>query len=414
MCDLVSGQVIVTRPRADGAAADVATGALSRVLERYHGTQMASLDELLAQPPDPAWGGSSYSNPSPGYYNLPFKVELLNVDKGAELSFVEDLGIEYFDSVLSNLHAVWELAKDANQRLSASPNWRLHPAAGVGEAVSDPFQVSSSHRSYLKMIGLHTSGSQEAAGITVAVLDNGFDSNFWQSAPAPVPVAGGLDLIPQDVSTLGHGTLVSALVALSAPGADVIPVRMAGQMSTEWDTLHALTRAVQLGAHVVTLSYRQILKSEVPCATCGLVRTAARSEVFAKMLAWASDGGKRAIVAAAGNDASPKVVLPAAYRGSIPIAALDSSGTSLWSESNWDGANQLGVLALPGEGVAEAITTGDFYSGTSFATAYAAALYAVAMGRYKTTDASVVTTILRSSAVATLSNASVPYLKKVV
>jgi hypothetical protein len=184
---------------------------------------------------------------------------------------------------------------------------------------------------------------------------------------------------------------------------------MAGQESTEWDALHALACAVNIGAHVVTFSYRQILAADNPCRLCGLVRTAARSEVFAKMIDWTSNGGSRAILAAAGNDGVGSVARPAAYQGAIPIAALDSGGSALWSGSNWDVANHLYVLAVPGENVASG-TSGALYSGTSFATAYAAALYAVAMRRNLTTDAAQISRVLTASSSGTVSNARIPVL----
>jgi hypothetical protein len=114
--------------------------------------------------------------------------------------------------------------------------------------------------------------------------------------PAPVPVKAGQDLIVGDSSTSGHGTLVAALIASSAPGAEVIPVRMAGQKSTQWDALYALARAVQLSANVVNLSYREYFAGDEKCCNCGMIRSAARSEVFASLIAWASDGGRRAIL----------------------------------------------------------------------------------------------------------------------
>jgi hypothetical protein len=185
---------------------------------------------------------------------------------------------------------------------------------------------------------------------------------------------------------------------------------MAGKESTEWDALHALARAVQFRAQIVTFAYRQILAVDNPCKLCGLVRRAARSEVFAKMVDWASDGGSRAILAAAGNDGIGSIARPAAYKGAIPIAALDSRGTALWSASNWDAANKLDVLALPGEDVASG-TSGALYSGTSFATAYAAALYAVAMGRNFIKDAAQISKVLTAFSSGTVSCATVPFLK---
>jgi len=412
MCDFVGGQVVVTRPRGDGPAAAVALAALRAISERYEVRLLQNLDTLMEQPLPAAQKVEGHERRPEGkwvFSRPPFHVELAKVPDGEELSFVDELRGVYFDFALSDTRTIADLVHNRNQQLHASPNWKLHTAAGTPEAVPDPFTISGNHPTYLRQVGLDTAKPGEAAGITVAVLDNGFDSTFWPGSPTPSPVAAGQDLISGDASTSGHGTLVAALIAESAPGADVIPLRMAGQESTEWDALHALAHAVQLGAHVVTFSYRQILAVDNPCHVCGLVRRAARSEVFAKMIDWASDGGSRAILAAAGNDGIGSIARPAAYQGAIPIAALDARGTALWPASNWDAANKLDVLALPGEDVASG-TSGALYSGTSFATAYAAALYAVAMGRNSIKDAAQISKVLTASSSLTASNAKVPVL----
>lgn len=412
MCDLVEGQVIVTRPRGDGPAASASLRALDSLVERYRARVLYSLDDLLDQYQtieDSQWREHDSEGDS-GFRRTPFHLELANIEPGTELSFVDELRGAYLDIILKDPKAIAELVRDRKQLLHASPNWRLYTAAGTPEAVSAPFTIGSNHFAYLRQVGLDTAALNEASGITVAVLDNGFDSNFWQGAPSPVPIAPSVDLIPGDASSSGHGTLVAALVASSAPGADVVPIRMAGQESTEWDALLALAHAVRLGAHVVTFSYRQILAVDTPCKLCGVLRTAARSEVFAQMIDWASDGGTRAILAAAGNDGIGSVARPAAYKGALPVAALDSRGTALWSDSNWDAANHLDVLALPGEDVATG-TSGAQYSGTSFAVAYAAALYAVAMGRSSIRDAAQISKALIAGSSSAVCNASVPFLK---
>jgi hypothetical protein len=77
-----------------------------------------------------------------------------------------------------------------------------------------------------------------------------------------------------------------------------------------------------------------------------------------------------------------------AYSRAIPIAALNQSGNDLWVSSNYDSTNPR-ILAMPGETVAS-ISSGGTYSGTSFATAYAAALFATARDRWHLTDATAV------------------------
>lgn len=412
MCDFEAGQLIVMRPIGDGPAAIAALRTLQSTAERYGAHRRADLDGLLASFPPPAWHAPSKSDQphtSRQSVRKPFYVELMSVPEGAELSVAEEIRNEFLDAAATDEKALREISSSRYQRLHVSPNWRMYTTTGTPEIVSGPFTLVN-HHAYLKRVGLDTAAPGEAQGITVAVLDNGFAAHFWSGAPSPPPVAAGQDLIPSDTSTAGHGTLVAALIAASAPGANVVPIRMAGTESTEWDTLHALAKAVQIGAHVINLSYRQILGADQPCPLCGLVRTAARSEVFATMVDWASDNGKRSILAAAGNDGIGSIARPAAYKGAHAIAALDSQGTGLWSRSNWDGSRQHEVLALPGENVAADAAGGPTYSGTSFATAYATALFAVGMGRYSTTDASVVIKNLLKSSPTTILHTRVPSL----
>jgi len=411
MCDFAGGQAIALWPR-EGPAAGVAWRALESVLKQYGGRVRRNLDNFPGGAAPPVWKGgapSRLSDRGRKFLTSPFQVYLLSVPHGEELSFVEQVRGAYVDEAVRDADAVRQLA-DRDQRLAVSPNWRLHPAAGVPEAVTAPFALGANHAEYLKRIGLMNASANDAAGITVAVLDNGFDPAFWLKAPPNPPISSGQDLIAGDTSSSGHGTLVAALIASSAPAANIVPIRMAGTESTEWDALHALACAVDFGADVVTFSYRQILADDKPCKECGLVRTGARSEVFARMIEWASNNGDRAILAAAGNDGIGSVARPAAYRGAIPVAALDSRGTALWSRSNWDARNLLNVLAMPGEHVA-ASADGTSYSGTSFATGYAAALFAVAMSRGLAENAfEIMMKLLTTYSFTRVSNASVPRL----
>jgi hypothetical protein len=68
---------------------------------------------------------------------------------------------------------------------------------------------------------------------------------------------------------------------------------------------------------------------------------------------------------------------------------------------DWDAANQRHVFTARGEDVACG-TSGAQYSGTSVATAYAAALYAVAMGRNRITDAAQISKVLTASSSQTV------------
>lgn len=404
MCDAAGG-VIAAYPRY-GAARELAGRALWSVGERYGIDHGHSLDEELHSVPFAVRPGRSH--PTRATVSVPFVVERYDVEVGLEQAFTDDMKSAYLNLIIEHPDLIGEIAEPGN-RLVIAPNMRLHPAA-VADPVPEPFTIGANHTAYLRHLGLAQPVPHPRIAVTVAVLDNGFEDSWWSGAPTPVPIgSSGMDLIPGDGSTSGHGTLMGALIAESAPGATIEPIRMGGSDSTEWDAIHALARAVDVGADVITLSYGQVL-TDVKCDKCGLVRQAARSEVFERMIDWAvhAGGAHRALLVAAGNGGVGIIARPASCRGAIPITALDASGKSLAAFANWDPTGYLPVLALPGDDIADGAYTKTIYKGTSFATAYAAALFASGMMRWGITDADVV--MSRLDTAGTASNASIVYL----
>lgn len=102
-------------------------------------------------------------------------------------------------------------------------------------------------------------------GVTIAVLDTGIDANHSAFAGRLVP---GYDFVdndndPSEVGSLrtdrvfGHGTHVAGLIALTAPNAKIMPIRVldrngAGDL---WRVKDALVWAAQHGATVVNMSF---------------------------------------------------------------------------------------------------------------------------------------------------------------
>jgi hypothetical protein len=76
----------------------------------------------------------------------------------------------------------------------------------------------------------------------------------------------------------------------------------------------------------------------------------------------------------------------AAYASAIPVTALDTSGAALASFAKCDPSGVLPVIALPGDDLAVNTSTNADIEGTSFATVYAAAMYAEGMMRWGNTD----------------------------
>ena len=183
MCDLADGQVILGRPHS-GPAAAIASAAIEAVAGRHHSLREASLGELLGQAQPPVWNSGIYIHEPPARHELPFAVELMKVPLGAEVSFVDELRVEYLARVLDHPTMVATLAADPNLRLAASPNWRLHQSK-ASDQVTEPFKLGSNHSSYLTQVGLDTAKPGEASGITVAYSTTGSTapSGSWRQPP---------------------------------------------------------------------------------------------------------------------------------------------------------------------------------------------------------------------------------------
>ena len=247
------------------------------------------------------------------------------------------------------------------------------------------------------------------AGVTIAVLDTGIDVTH----PALVGrLVNGYDFVdldadPSEVGSAGqnlaygHGTHVAGLVALVAPEARIMPLRVLDENGDGdiWVLAEALAYAINPdgdpntadGADVINLSlstsYRTDLLTEIVASvtceqdddfdedddTC-LVRPNQRGAV---------------VVAAAGNSGSSIPEYPAAEGvvGSLAVGASTSADTlALFSNyGSWV------HVAAPGESILSTVPGGEYavWSGTSMATPLVAgevALVRAANPSYKSTD----------------------------
>lgn len=122
------------------------------------------------------------------------------------------------------------------------------------------------------------------------------------------------------------------------------------------DLAHAITQAVEQGAHVINISGGELVSSSEPHPLLDkAVRFCAENNVL--------------IVAAAGNDGCQCLHVPASISSTLAVGAMDAQGLPL-DFSNWGQAYQNnGILAL-GEKLLGAVPGGGVTtkSGTSFAT----------------------------------------------
>ncbi len=225
------------------------------------------------------------------------------------------------------------------------------------------------------------------AEICIAVLDGPVDLthpcfNKAKITQLETLVSG----VPDNGPSTQHGTFVASLIfgQLDSPVRGVspgcrgllIPVFEDGPDDSlapcsQIDLAHAITQAVEQGAHVINISGGQLVSGGEPHWTLEkAVRLCAENNVL--------------IVAAVGNDGCECLHVPAAISSTLAVGAMDSKGLPL-DFSNWGETYQNnGILALgqklkgaaPGGGV----TT---KCGTSFATPIVSGIVALLLSIQK-------------------------------
>lgn|GEM_PF-4547002 len=230
------------------------------------------------------------------------------------------------------------------------------------------------------------------AGVTVAVLDTGVDSSHPTLAGRLV--AGydfvDLDSDPSEVGShdqdlvYGHGTHVAGLVALAAPEAKIMPVRVLDQagMGNIWVLAEALAFAVDPdgnpatddGADVINLSLGTNRPTELLAEIVTTVTCANNSndddddDDDDNNNGCPAAGGRGAVVvAAAGNSGTDALEYPAAegVAGSLAIAASTPTDTLVDFSTRGSWVD----VAAPGENILSSVPGGELgvWSGTSMA-----------------------------------------------
>ncbi|HEX6362458.1 MAG TPA: S8 family serine peptidase [Albitalea sp.] len=233
-------------------------------------------------------------------------------------------------------------------------------------------------------------------GVRVAVLDTGVDLQHPALASHLDP---GFDFVDGDHDpseagsranvAFGHGTHVAGLVALAAPAARIVPLRVldADGNGNAWTLLEAMLHAVDPdgdpstddGAHVINLSLGSTARTEVLDTIAKLASCTAFERGDGEAAEDVSDAGYNddrtrcarstgaVVVAAAGNEASDEPHYPAAEGayGLLAVAASNAARrlASFSSFGSWV------HLAAPGDGLTSTVPGGGFgtWSGTSMA-----------------------------------------------
>ena len=245
------------------------------------------------------------------------------------------------------------------------------------------------------------------AGVTVAVLDTGVDFTHPLLAGR---LLAGYDFVdndndPSEVGvygvnhSYGHGTHVAGLVALAAPDARIMPLRVldADGVGDVWRLAKALIYALDPdgdpatndGATVINLSLSMVKRSSLLRDVLRAV-TCPKDDAGTGELPCILSGGRGAVVTiAAGNNGSSTAQYPAG--DSIAGALAVGASTQADQVASFSNYGSWVAVAAPGENILSTVPGGGYgtWSGTSMAAplvAGTAALVRAANPRMNTTQ----------------------------
>jgi subtilisin family serine protease len=211
------------------------------------------------------------------------------------------------------------------------------------------------------------------AGVTVAVLDTGVDASHPMLAGRMVP---GFDFVdfdsnPSEVGSVangpyGHGTHVAGLIALVAPDAKIMPVRVLDQngIGNIWVLAEALAYAVEHNATVINLSLSTLRRTNLLSS----ILDRACSDFPDEDNSTSPIAGRNynvVVVAAAGNRGTQISEYPAAenINGLLAVAATTATDdlASFSTYGSWI------KVAAPGVGILSTVPGGQYgtWRGTS-------------------------------------------------
>lgn len=292
------------------------------------------------------------------------------------------------------------LQNDHRQRLIyAEPNFLMSAPEDNGISWSDGDSTGGAGSQwFINMIRLPEAlNATRGGGVRIAVLDTGVDATHPALAGR---LLNGFDFVdfdadPSEVGihpqnpTFGHGTHVAGLVAMVAPDARIIPVRVLDINGTGniWVLAEALAFAANPdsnpntddGAHVINMSLgtprrTELLTEIVAAVTCRGNDNDDDDDEDCDDGSCATDNGCLAfrqggavVIASAGNTGNGTRIYPAAegVAGSLAVGASNNSDglASFSTRGPW-----IRVLA-PGENILSSVPGGGYgvWSGTSMA-----------------------------------------------
>ncbi len=235
--------------------------------------------------------------------------------------------------------------------------------------------VNESHifsGSFLEWLGGSSERNHFGAGVKVAVIDSGIDSNHPSLSKTNVKLNKSFyaDTLGEISADNSHGTAIASVIAGQgdvvtgiAPAAEILSYRVTDRegISDSFTVASAILHAIEDGADVINIS----LGGEEG------------SEVLRRAVSYALEQGIP-VVASVGNDGIGLVNYPAAYDGVIGVTSVGVSGAVANFSNFGDGVD----FGAPGVGVLTASDSQDManFSGTSISAAMVTGAIAMQLG----------------------------------
>ena len=276
----------------------------------------------------------------------------------------------------------------------------------IPDPVGQSIFVASTAGQYATQPALGKIGLEQAqqtssgAGVTVAVIDSGLDPahpalagriaaggwNFIEGNPNVLDVGDGIDndmdgFIDESV---GHGTIVSGLIARIAPGAKILPLRVLDSdgYTTTFTMVRAVYYAIDSGAPILNIS----------------MGTTRETFVIADAMSEAQQKGVLIVAGAGNEDTSSPVRYPAASSSSVVMAVAATTNSDIKADfSNFGGHVSI---SAPGVKVTSSVPGGGYGAadGTSYSTPFVAGTAALVWSKVPQFNAAQVEARLRNTA----------------
>jgi len=222
----------------------------------------------------------------------------------------------------------------------------------------------------------HAHDTAIGTGIVIAVLDTGVTStprfaanlvpggyDFVLESSDTSEVAQGIDTNANGLTDqlYGHGTFVTGLINLVAPGASILPIRVLDSdgVGSSYSVASGIYLAIQQGANVINLSLATPEKDEV-----------------IDVAIQAAEAAGVVVVASTGNDNDQRRQYPAAHRTVLSVTATDLFDV----KAPFSNYGSYVELSAPGIDVVSVMPDGTAAtaSGTSFSAALVSGTVALA------------------------------------